>query len=227
MTSCSFARGATWYSCRVRAASALCLALVAAPLAAHADPPVTPDAPAVDPRLDLLERDALHAKIWFWGFTSAYALAAVAQTTFALVVDESLTSDADGLRVDSAVGAASAWLALGGMIISPIPRVWRAATSARNGGSLDAAITAAADAENQGRAWYNHVLVGVVSVAAGLTLWLGYDRPISAAITFAENALIGELNLLLIPTRSANHRRSAVAWSFAPSVNGASLVGVW
>lgn len=202
----------------MRAAPALCLALLASPLTARADPPA---ASAVDPRLDLLERDATHARVWFWGFTAAYALAAVAQTTFALLVDD------DGLRVDAVVGAASSALGVGGMIISPVPRVWRAANRARAGGDLDLAIAEAAEAERQGRAWYNHVLVGVVSVAAGLTLWLGYDRPVSAIINFAEDLVIGELNLFLIPTRSMSHRRGAVAWSLAPSLNGASLVGVW
>lgn len=206
----------------MRAAPALCLALLAAPLPARADPPsAAAPSTAVDPRLDLLERDATHARVWFWGFTAAYSLAAVAQTTFALLVDD------DGLRVDAIVGAASSALGVGGMIISPVPRVWRAASRARAGGDLDLALTEAAEAERQGRAWYNHALVGVVSVAAGLTLWLGYDRPVSAIITFAEDLVIGELNLFLIPTRSMNHRRSAVAWSLAPSLNGASLIAVW
>ncbi len=205
----------------MRAVSALCLALAVAPAAALADPPAPVAAPVVDPRLDLLERDATHARVWFWGFTSAYAVAAVAQTTLALALAD------PGLRIDAAVGAGCATLALAGMVITPVPRVWRAAADARRTGNVDAAMLAAANAETAGRAWYNHLLVGVVSVTAGLILWVGYDRPVSAAITFAQDVIVGELNLLLIPTRAARHRRSAVAWAIAPSLNGASLVGAW
>lgn len=215
----------------MRAAPILCLALALAPATALADPPVaeppavvappTVPSPVVDPRLGLLERDATHARIWFWGFTSAYAVAAIAETTLALALDD------PGLRIDAAVGAGCSVLAVAGMVITPVPRVWRAAADARRTGNVDAAMLAAATAENAGRAWYNHVLVGVVSVASGLILWVGYDRPVSAAITFAQDVVVGELNLLLIPTRAARHRDSAIAWSVAPLLNGASLVGVW
>ncbi len=219
----------------MRAAPTLCfalaLALALAPVTALADPPVTEPpavvasvaapAPVVDPRLALLERDATHARIWFWGFTAAYAVATVAETTLALALED------PGLRIDAAVGAGCAALAVAGMVITPVPRVWRAAADARRTGNIDAAMVAAADAENSGRAWYNHVLVGVVSVASGLILWVGYDRPVSAAITFAQDVIVGEANLLLIPTRAARHRNSAVAWSLAPSLHGASIVGVW
>ncbi len=213
----------------MRAAPTLCLALAVAPVTALADPPATAapvvvapaPAPVIDPRLDLLDRDATHARIWFWGFTSAYAIAAVAETTLALALED------PGLRIDAAVGAGCAALAVAGMVITPVPRVWRAAADARRTGNIDAAMVAAADAENSARAWYNHVLVGVVSVASGLILWVGYDRPVSAAITFAQDVIVGEANLLLIPTRAARHRNSAIAWSLAPSLNGAALVGVW
>jgi hypothetical protein len=198
----------------MRVAPALCLALAAAPAAAHADP--------VDPRVALLERDATHARIWYVGFTTAYAVSAVAQTTFALLIDD------DGLRVDAAVGAGSSWLAVGGMVISPIPNVWRAAADARGGGSLDAAILRAATAERSARAWYNHALCGAVAVGAGLILWLGYDRPISGVINFAENLVVGEVNLLTIPTRSLGWRdRPAATWHLAPTLQGVQLVGTW
>lgn len=198
----------------MRAALALSLALSLAPAVTHADP--------VDPRVALLERDALHARVWYWGFTSAYALAAVGQTVLALALDD------PGLQADFAVGAGSAWLAVGGMIISPIPNVWRAEADLRRTGNLDAAVARAAEAETTARAWYNHALVGVVAVSAGLVLWLGYDRPISGAINFAENLVVGEANLLLMPQRARGARdRAAVAWRLAPGPLGASLVGVW
>ena len=66
----------SWYCSPMRAALALSVALTLAPIAAQADP--------VDPRVALLDRDARHARIWFWSFTAAYSLSAAAQTTLAL-----------------------------------------------------------------------------------------------------------------------------------------------
>ncbi|MEZ4394131.1 MAG: hypothetical protein R3A48_23915 [Polyangiales bacterium] len=198
----------------MRAALALALALSVAPLAARADP--------VDPRLALLDRDATHARIWYWGFTTVYSISAVGQTVLALTLDD------PGLRVDAAVVAGSSLLAVGGMIISPIPNVWRAAEDAHRTGDLAAAMTRAADAERRARAWYNHLLVGVVAITGGVILWAGYDRPVSAAVTFGSSLLVGELNLLTMPTRAAGWRDPpAVTWRLAPSLHGVQLVGTW
>lgn len=198
----------------MRAVIALSLALSAAPLVAQADP--------VDPRLALLDRDASQARLWFWGFTSIYSVSAVAQTTLALALDD------PGLRIDAAVGAVSSWLGVAGMFITPVPRVWRAAEEARRTGDLDGAIARAAEAETAARAWYNHVGVAVVAVTAGLVLWIGYDRPLSAALAFGSDVLGGELSILTIPTRATRWRDRPVArWQLAPSLQGVQIVGVW
>ena len=198
----------------MRAAIVLSLALTSAPLVARADPP--------DPRVALLDRDAAHARLWFWSFTTAYSVSAVAQTTMALALDD------PGLRIDAAVGAGASWLAVGGMVISPIPRVWRAAADVHAGGDLNALFTRAADAERNARAWYNHLACGAVAVTSGLVLWLGFDRPVSAALSFTSNLLVGELNLLTIPTRSARWTApTTVRWHVAPALNGVQVVGVF
>ena len=198
----------------MRAVIALSLALSAAPLSAHADP--------VDPRLALLDSDASQARLWFWGFTSIYSVSAVVQTTLALALDD------PGLRVDATVGAASSWLGIAGMLITPVPRVWRAAEEAHRTGNVDVAIARAAEAETAARAWYNHVGVGLVAVVSGLVLWIGYDRPISAALAFGSDLIGGELSILTIPTRSARWRDRPVArWQLAPSLNGLQIVGAW
>lgn len=198
----------------MRAALPIALALSVAPLAARADP--------VDPRLALLDRDATHARVWFWSFTAVYSIAAVGQGALALALED------PGLRIDAAVSAGSSLLAVGGMIISPVPNVWRAADDAHRTGDLAAAITRAANAEHQARAWYNHLLVGVVAITGGVILWAGFDRPVSAAISFGTSVLVGELNLLTIPTRASGWRDpAAVTWRFAPSLHGVQLVGTW
>lgn len=194
--------------------AALCLASTLAARSAQADPP--------DPRVALLDRDATHALVWWTGFTVGYTASAVTQTTLAL----SLTDEGD--RIDATVRAASSWLAVGGMIISPIPRVWRAAAEAGRTGRIDAALTLAANAEAEGRAWYNHMLCGIVALAAGGVLWLGYDRPVPAALTAGLNLVVGEANIFTKPRRAYNARNDArVAWQLAPTLNGVQIVGAW
>lgn len=180
-------------------------------------------AAAADPRAELLARDAAHAELWWVGFTGVYAAAALTQTGIALG-----TTDAD-TRVDQLVGAASAWLGLGGQVVlSPMPAVWRAATFARRTGRLDEALARAARAEADGRAWYNHLACAAVAIAAGATLWLGFDHSGAAAFNAASNLVIGELNLWTQPARVLRSGVApAVAWRFTPTGNGLAWVAVW
>jgi len=194
--------------------AALCLASTLAARPALADPP--------DPRVTILDRDATHALVWWTGFTVAYTASAVTQTSLALTLTD------EGDRIDATVRAASSWLGVGGMLISPMPRVWRAAAEANRTGRLDAALALTASAEADGLAWYNHMLCGIVALTAGGVLWLGYDRPVSAAITLGLNFTVGELNLFTQPRRSLSARNDArVAWQLAPTLNGVQVVGAW
>lgn len=188
-----------------------CLAL-AAPAVAHAQ----------DARVELLERDAAHARLWWWGFTAVYAAAGIVQTVMSFTVDD------PGLRVDSAVGAASTWIGVAGMFISPIPAVWQAAERARVTGRYDVALARAAEAEADARAWYNHAACVAVALGAGAILWFGYDRPESAAINAAGNLLVGELNLLTQPRRALSYReRASARWQLLPGLGGAQLAVRW
>lgn len=177
---------------------------------------------AQDARAELLERDAAHARLWWWSFTAVYAAAGIVQTVMSFTVDDA------GLRVDSAVGAASTWLGVAGMFISPIPAVWQAADRARETGRYDLALARAAEAEADARAWYNHAACVVVALGAGAVLWFGYDRPESAAINAAGNLLVGELNLLTQPRRALSYREHGTArWQLMPGLGGAQLAVRW
>lgn len=177
---------------------------------------------AQDARVELLERDAAHARLWWWGFAAVYTAAGIVQTVMSFTVDD------PGLRVDSAVGAGSTWLGVAGMFLSPIPAVWQAAERARVTGRYDEALARAAEAEAEGRAWYNHVACVVVALGAGAILWLGYDRPESAAINAAGNLLVGELNLLTQPRRALSYReRGTAQWHVVPGLGGAQLALQW
>lgn len=164
---------------------------------------------------EVLEADALHARYWWVGYTSVYSAAALAQTGIAL------TAYTEGERVDYLVGAASSWLGVGGMLLSTIPRVERAAAEARRTGRWDEGLARAAEAESLAFAWYNHLACAAVAVAAGAVLWLGYDRPGPAALNFASNLVIGEINLFTAPRRAMRRRaRAAQGWRVAPAGGG-------
>ena len=176
-----------------------------------------------DPRADRLALDAAHAEYWWAGFTAVYTASALVQTGLALGVTD------EGDRVDAIVNAASSWLGVGGQVVlSPIPEVWRAHSDVLHGRSLKRALSRAATAEGEGRAWYNHAACAAVAVGAGATLWLAFDRPESAALTFATNLVVGEINLFTQPSRVMRDRASnAVAWSLVPTANGAAWIAVW
>ncbi len=178
---------------------------------------------AADPRAERLALDAAHAEYWWAGFTGVYTASALVQTGLALGATD------EGDRVDAIVNAASSWLGVGGQVVlSPIPQVWRAHSDALHGRSLELSLARAAQAEAEGRAWYNHAACAAVALGAGATLWLAFDRPESAALTFATNLVVGELNLFTQPSRVMRDRASTtVAWSVVPTAHGAAWVAVW
>ncbi len=195
----------------------LALSLVLVPFAAQCDP-----GDPVDPRIALLDRDARHARLWFGSFAAGYSVSAVTQTTLAI------TADDPGQRIDATVRAGTSLLALGGMMLSPIPDIWRAADEAHRTADVSAALRRAAQAEERARAWYNHLRIGVVAVTAGLLLWVGYDRPVSAAITLGTSVVVGEANMLTRPTRALRWRAlPSASWHLVPSLHGLQLAGVW
>jgi len=59
--------------------------------------------------------------------------------------------------------------------------------------------------EIDGRSWVPHTLNFVVNLAAGLTIWLAFDRSVvDGLITFLPGMAIGELQIWTQPTRAIN-----------------------
>ncbi len=198
-----------------------CVAVLAMLGAAAVAPECAAD--PIDPRLDLLDRDAAHARTWWWTFTLSYAAIATAQTTLAITVDTPTFA-----RVDSIVGAVDTWLGFGGMLIGPIPRVWRAAADAHRTGDVASALTRAADAEAEARGWWNHVLAAAVGLGSGAVLLWGYDRPVPAALSAASGIVVGELNLWTTPARVLHLRdHGMLTASFVPVPGGLGVAGAW
>ncbi|MFO0626163.1 MAG: hypothetical protein U0325_11155 [Polyangiales bacterium] len=188
---------------------AVCLALALRGAAGWSDPTAR----------ELVEADAAHAQFWWSGFIGVYSAFAITRTGLALA-----TSDPDE-RVDHAVDAATAWLGVGSMVISTIPRVWRARDEAARTGRWDLALARAAEAETAALAWWNHAACVAVALASGAVLWLGYDHPTQAAVSTAMNLLVGEVNLWTAPRRSMRAAARPRAWTITPA--GAGLVLRW
>ena len=193
---------------RRRALPVIALAGVLLGTAARADPPAR----------SLVEADAQQTELWRAGFLGVYTAALAMQSGFALAARD------EGRRVDALVAATSAALGVGSMVITPMGRVPSLVDEARRTGDWDRAALRIAEAESLATAWYNHLLCAAVAVTAGAVLWLGFDRPGTAAFSFASSLVAGELNLWLIPRR-AMRRRAAQTWHVAPT--GSGLVVTW
>ncbi len=192
----------------MRVRGALVLGIITATTVAAADP---------SPR-ELVEADAHHMQLWWSGFMGVYTAALVTQSGLALSARD------EGPRVDAVVSVATGALGVGSLIITPLHRLATIRDEARRTGDWSTALTRAAEAERRAFAWYNHVACVVVGLTAGAILWLGFDRPATAAFSLASSVVVGELNLWLMPRRSL--RRSASrAFNIAPT--GTGFIVTW
>jgi hypothetical protein len=192
----------------VRVSGALVLGIITATAVSRADP---------SPR-ELVEADANHMQLWWSGFMGVYTAALVTQSGLALSARD------EGARVDAVVSVATAALGVGSLVITPLHRLATLRDEARRTGDWSTALTRAAEAERSAFAWYNHVACVVVGLTAGAILWLGFDRPETAAFSLASSVVVGELNLWLMPRRSL-HRSVSRAFNVAPT--GTGLVVTW
>lgn len=177
----------------------------------EATAPVT--AAAAVARLDamqaVLDARRSYANTWFYGWTAAYAVGTVAQGALYYSVDE---DEKPGYLV----GTATAALAVGGMIISPVKsgsvadrfRELRAAGRADRAGAL---FEETADGEREARNWFNHGLSAAVGLGSGAILLWGYDQPGAAIFQTVSSLVVGELQILTGPTDAADAREHWLA----------------
>jgi hypothetical protein len=180
-----------------------------------------------------LERGEPAMERWWYGWTVGYGVAAVGQTAAALLVED------EGLRIDSAVGAASSWLAFGAMFVDPRTSITAAselramdASSPRARelrlGRAEDLLRTSADEARAARSWFPHVAGMTVTLAGSSVLWIGYQRHLSGWINLLAGTLITEAQILTRPTGALASEQSYFgrsAWMVFPAPNGASLVG--
>jgi hypothetical protein len=121
-----------------------------------------------------------------------------------------LSGDHD-TRADLGVGAASSFLGVIGLLISPLPEIDAAAKALCAMSSEgeepsrsrdEAAITLreqAANVEREERSWIPHALNFAVAGGSSLVLWKGFDRGTAGAVNFATSIAVGELQIWTQP----------------------------
>lgn len=179
---------------------------VTAPQAATSAIMVTAPVSRLDAMQAVLDARRSYANTWFYGFTAAYAVGTVAQGALYYVVDE---DEKPGYLV----GTATAALAVGGMIISPVKtgsvadrfRTLRAAGKEQEAATL---FDETADGEREARNWFNHALSAAVGLGSGAVLLFHYEQPGAAIFQTVSSLVIGEVQILTGPTDAADARES-------------------
>jgi hypothetical protein len=147
---------------------------------------------------DALSASADWAGIWQTGWTAFYA-ASLGFNGY----QSSEASDAED-RYDARVSAVTSALALGDLLLNPLPRRYdraqqRYARSIGHPEQQREIILTVAQSESAAYRWQSRVLPGLVSAAAGLVIGIGDDRPEDGAIQFATSMLVNEAKLWTRP----------------------------
>ena len=174
-----------------------------------------------------LDHEASHERLWWYGWMTFNGGFTVGQGIAA-----GLSGDR-GSRADLGVGAATSFLGVIGMLISPLPEIDTASKTLRAmpsdgeeaGRARDeAAITLreqASNVERGVRSWVAHVLNVVVAGGSSLVLWKGFDRGSAAATNFPVSIAVGELQILTQPAALIGNSHRGLAAASPPEVPAA------
>ncbi len=169
-----------------------------------------------------LERDAVPARRWTWGWAIGYAVVGAAQLSTAHLFNES------GRRTDFYVGGIRSLIASAAALILPTtaPRehrrlerrlASRPVVDCALLAEAEAGLARAAASERRGKSWTKHAMVFGYNAIFALILGLGYDRWPSAAISMGTGMLAGELMILTQPTRARRDWGKYLAAELAPA----------
>jgi hypothetical protein len=152
-----------------------------------------------------LDRAQGPARLWYFGWVSAYSAGLAVRTTLAF------TSDDAGVRLDSRVGAVTIGIGLG-VTLALTPRSLFAGDRLRGApaGTLaesclkvrfgESLLAEAAFWERAGKSWIAHVAGIAVNAGAGLYLGVKAQRWGSGLLAFAGGVTVTELKILTQPT---------------------------
>ena len=146
--------------------------------------------------------------LWWSGWLIGYGAATAGQlVTYSNSRDEKQRQDLREGSVTTALGA-------GAQLVFPLEAGWFAARLRAVPGDTPEArrvklaaaesyLRKAAAQENLGRSWKAHAMAAAVNLAAGLTIWLHYDRPArDGLVAFAVGQIISEVQIFSQPMRA-------------------------
>ncbi len=170
--------------------------------------------PATDASAAALALDRRDARIWYFGWSSAFAVALGVRLPMALLADD------PGVRADSRVGAVTAGVGLLATLLQPPVGLFARTVE-------DADVEATAADERRGRAWFAHVPGIALNLGAGAFLWLHEDRPVPGAISAAIGLAVTELQIFTRPRRVLDATEPSVRITVLPTGTGVTIVGVF
>jgi hypothetical protein len=150
---------------------------------------------------------------WWWGWLATYAALTVGQVVIALAVER------DETRWPYIVGAVSAALGAGGIVISEV-KTHRLSARFRELGPLtgnarlravEREVARAADGEDEARNLLSHALGWGCALGEGLVLWLGFDQLVDGLVSLAEGVAVSELQIAMTPTSARDAWHAHVA----------------
>jgi hypothetical protein len=176
---------------------------------------------------DALDTGQKAADRWWYGWLAAYGVAGIAQTSFAVAVDDSHQQQ------DLAIGALTSFVGAAGQFVFPLQagrfagtlRMMPEGTSDERRAKLtkgEAFLERAAEQEAFGRSWKSQASSLAVNGGAGLATSLLFDRPArDGLITFAIGQAVSELQYFTQPMKAvrdlAAYRRQRGSFAGAPS----------
>jgi hypothetical protein len=147
--------------------------------------------------------------LWWWnGWLGIFSVLTVAQTTGLFI-----TNDAE-LKQDLGVGAVESLLSTVGILfLTPLEaktavdalRALPASSPEERASKLAEAerlLTKSAEDEAFGRSWISHAVGIAVSLAGGLVIWQGFDRPlVDGLLNFGIGVALAEVQIFTQPVR--------------------------
>ncbi len=149
-----------------------------------------------------------NSKTWKYGWYATFSALATSQGTIAL------TTDNKDLQKGMALGTATAFTGIGGLVTKPLVSIkanrtlqkMPANTAEERRLKLEMAeklLKKSSEREINGKHWKSHATAGAINLAAGMITWLGFEKSIWQGLqTFAISTAIAELQILTQPRKS-------------------------
>lgn len=157
-----------------------------------------------------LSEEATHSKIWQNGWTAVFGTLTLVETASAISSDE---DDEKDDRHDSTVNAISSAIGTASMLLDPLRlhgdlkalELMPQETLEERQRKLKMAesyLEAAALREKAGRSLKNHLLSGLVNLAAGLAVTFDGGREDDGLAMFASGMLVSEIQIFSMPQKA-------------------------